>query len=395
MAKIKRMCSNCRGEIPIETFDLHEARCRKYCKYCSECGETVPLSELSAHESEAHIPKSCPQCNASVHPSQTEAHKEVCPQALVVCKYCELEKPRRYLPDHLDACGSRTQECDLCTLRVQLRDMEEHQTIKCGHLRAEPNLDPHTLEHLTFDSHTTCGSTMQEDEALALRLQEEEHRPHRTPHSPPHRTPHTDVELARLLQDEEVRRDKMFGRDLELAQQLQQEEGTHSTQPHYTQPPVGRDRMFGRDLELAQQLQQEEETHSTQPHYTQPPVGRDRMFGRDRELQLAQHLQEEGTHSTQPPLAGPPSVEEGLPCQFCYQLFPSQTLTLHQNSCCDSVERKSVPTAAADDDRPQAASYEEEGIEEKLPCESCGQLFSFSTLHRHQVACSLHPPTQQ
>ncbi len=219
---------------------------------------------------------------------------------------------------------------------------------------------------------------MQEDEALALRLQEEEHRPHRTPHSPPHRTPHTDVELARLLQDEEVRRDKMFGRDLELAQQLQQEEGTHSTQPHYTQPPVGRDRMFGRDLELAQQLQQEEETHSTQPHYTQPPVGRDRMFGRDRELQLAQHLQEEGTHSTQPPLAGPPSVEEGLPCQFCYQLFPSQTLTLHQvsgsvscsmgiyyvcvcvvqNSCCDSVERKSVPTAAADDDRPQAASYE-------------------------------------
>ncbi len=35
-------------------------------------------------------------------------------------------------------------------------------------------------------------------------------------------------------------------------------------------------------------------------------------------------------------------------------------------------------------------TQQEEGIEEKLPCESCGQLFSFFTLHRHQVNCTVH-----
>ncbi len=32
-----------------------------------------------------------------------------------------------------------------------------------------------------------------------------------------------------------------------------------------------------------------------------------------------------------------------------------------------------------------SCEYQGGGIEEKLPCESCGQLFPFSTLHRHQV----------
>ncbi len=68
--------SSSRVDIPAGlTFDLHEASCRKYCKYCRECGETVPLSELSAHESKAHTPTPCPQCRASVHPAHTDSHK--------------------------------------------------------------------------------------------------------------------------------------------------------------------------------------------------------------------------------------------------------------------------------------------------------------------------------
>ena len=49
---------------------------------------------------------------------------------------------------HVEVCGSRTDFCDKCNLRVILRDMEEHKLTKCGDLKAENFREEPTLENL-------------------------------------------------------------------------------------------------------------------------------------------------------------------------------------------------------------------------------------------------------
>ena len=65
------------------------------------------------------------------------------------CKYCELEVRAGDYDSHVEACGSRTDFCDRCNVRVMLKDMEEHKLAKCGDLKADPELHPEpTLENL-------------------------------------------------------------------------------------------------------------------------------------------------------------------------------------------------------------------------------------------------------
>ena len=131
------------------------------------------------------------------------------------------------------------------------------------------------------------------------------HHPH-TPTPPP-----TDVELAQILQNEEVRRDEQFGRDLELARQLQHE--NRSSHPHtpHTSTALSGGVGEGGDEALARRLQMEEDKfqHMATGHTSQsqaPP-----------------------THTVDDPLD---PVTLLLPCQFCDQTFPAHQLTLHQVS---------------------------------------------------------------
>ena len=67
---------------------------------------------------------------------------------MVECKYCELDVKHKEYGDHVDACGSRTDYCELCGQRVMLKDMDEHKMAKCASVRAESPLDQHTLDNL-------------------------------------------------------------------------------------------------------------------------------------------------------------------------------------------------------------------------------------------------------
>ena len=64
------------------------------------------------------------------------------------CKYCELDVKHKEYGDHVDACGSRTDYCELCGQRVMLKDMDEHKMAKCASVRAESPLDQHTIDNL-------------------------------------------------------------------------------------------------------------------------------------------------------------------------------------------------------------------------------------------------------
>ena len=72
-----------------------------------------------------------------------------CPERELNCKYCELEVRAGDYDTHTDACGSRTDFCDRCNVRVMLKEMEEHKLTKCGDLKAAEQLYPEpTLENL-------------------------------------------------------------------------------------------------------------------------------------------------------------------------------------------------------------------------------------------------------
>ena len=64
------------------------------------------------------------------------------------CKYCELDVKHKEYGDHVDACGSRADYCELCGQRVMLKDMDEHKMAKCASVRAESPVDQHTLDNL-------------------------------------------------------------------------------------------------------------------------------------------------------------------------------------------------------------------------------------------------------
>ena len=72
-----------------------------------------------------------------------------CPEREIDCKYCELEVRAGDYDTHIETCGSRTDYCDRCNVRVMLKDMEEHKLTKCSDLKAEDELHPEpTLENL-------------------------------------------------------------------------------------------------------------------------------------------------------------------------------------------------------------------------------------------------------
>ena len=72
--------------------------------------------------------------------------EQSCAEVKVECKYCELDIRRADYPEHTDQCGSRTDFCEQCNMRVMLKDMSEHKLTKCGHMKAESPLQRYQLE---------------------------------------------------------------------------------------------------------------------------------------------------------------------------------------------------------------------------------------------------------
>ena len=64
---------------------------------------------------------------------------------MVICSYCKLEVKAFDLPEHSEACGSRTDVCDKCNQRVLLKYMEDHHDNYCGKAIPEPSSHRHRL----------------------------------------------------------------------------------------------------------------------------------------------------------------------------------------------------------------------------------------------------------
>lgn len=54
-----------------------------------------------------------------------------CSKRLVRCTFCDLSYELAKFADHVNHCGSRTEECAACKQRVQLKDRELHDESNC------------------------------------------------------------------------------------------------------------------------------------------------------------------------------------------------------------------------------------------------------------------------
>lgn len=119
-------CTNCRNNIPKASWTLHSISCERHRWYCKSCKEAFPKSEREKHEQEFHAVVYC-ECGEDIEVRKLDLHKKNdCAIRLVPCMYCECPLRFHELSEHEVACGSRTEPCELCNKRVQLRHISVH-----------------------------------------------------------------------------------------------------------------------------------------------------------------------------------------------------------------------------------------------------------------------------
>lgn len=124
----KEVCDNCRKEVPIANYQMHEAYCLRNIQPCSLCGMKISRSEEKEHIKEYHEEIACVDCGQKITRNEQESHlADECSQRTVSCQFCEILLPRERMIEHEDFCGSRTETCPKCSCRVLIKQLKSHE----------------------------------------------------------------------------------------------------------------------------------------------------------------------------------------------------------------------------------------------------------------------------
>ncbi|XP_064434475.1 TRAF-type zinc finger domain-containing protein 1 isoform X2 [Mirounga angustirostris] len=126
-----QLCDNCKKEIPVFNFTIHEIHCQRNIGICPICKEPFPKSDMEGHMATEHCQVTC-KCNKKLEKRQLKKHEETeCPLRLALCQHCDLELSVLKLKDHEDYCGARTELCGNCGRNVLVKDLKTHPEV-CG-----------------------------------------------------------------------------------------------------------------------------------------------------------------------------------------------------------------------------------------------------------------------
>uniref|UniRef100_A0A5F9CYY3 TRAF-type zinc finger domain-containing protein 1 n=1 Tax=Oryctolagus cuniculus TaxID=9986 RepID=A0A5F9CYY3_RABIT len=385
-----QLCNNCKKEIPVFNFTIHEIHCQRNIGVCPVCTEPFPKSDMETHVATEHCQVTC-KCNKKLERRQLKKHEESeCPLRLAVCQHCDLELSVLKLKEHEDYCGARTELCGSCGRNVLVKDLKTHPDI-CGRegeeKRNEVAIPPQAYdESFDQDGIWIASQLLRQIEAL----------------DPPVRIP------RRPLRD--------FGSDF----------FHNRTTNQRNMPP-----QFPIQNNLFEEQERQERNRSRQPL---KEGGEDSA---NLDFMLALSLQNEGQSSSlaeqdfwraiceaDQPHGGPASLndikgaadETVLPCEFCEELYPEELLIDHQTSCNPS---RAFPSLSTDSSSPrgmqdsdvifqnflQQATSNQLGslmvlnnsrpVEESviIPCEFCGVQLEEEVLFHHQDQCDQRPAT--
>ncbi|XP_075574635.1 TRAF-type zinc finger domain-containing protein 1 isoform X2 [Pelecanus crispus] len=347
-----RLCGNCKKDIPVANFIMHEIHCSKNIEVCRYCSELIPKSEMKNHIESEHVQVTC-KCRMKIEKCLLQDHEESeCPLRPASCQYCDIQLAFNKLQDHEIYCGARTERCGGCGHNIMVKDLKEHPQV-CGQ------------EVKQVRRSRTVPRFEDEDADL-----------------------HTLRDIRNRLRSED---------ELE---QLERNENTHSSLYEEWNDDL--------DYVLALSLQNENNPHSNtaaeipsdfwEKYYTKESVplaslnetDKSNIFSRDSlvSFSTSDHLKSDEIIM--------------LPCEFCEELYPAEDLILHQTGCnpasafASFSKRSSSPHPQEHDglratgskscrslssSQPQAVQAERDIM---IPCEFCGIELEEETLFHHQ-----------
>ncbi|XP_070619421.1 TRAF-type zinc finger domain-containing protein 1 [Erythrolamprus reginae] len=397
-----QLCNNCRKEIPVANFTIHEIHCSRNIGVCPLCKESFPKAEMRAHQEQEHAQIVC-KCSMRMDRGLLEDHRAFeCPLRPVVCQHCDIELAFCKLQDHEDYCGARTERCGRCNRNVMLRELKMHP-IDCGKKagggepggQAKPPFNP--------------GAPWRNVQTIS------------------------NVLLPDSTGEPSLRGNRFLERQLHSwvsGDQPPRESGWRNRNPSQPDrsrgylektPPLPGDRESDPNLDYLLALSLQHEHRFGQPssvselhrelwkNVSAPQTGPADHWGRAKNSRdPSQDLLVADNNLNRP------KTETLLPCEFCEELYPEGDLILHQTGCnpasaVASFSKRSnlvPPTEYLSSlwgeltgHRPVGSSGEtfapRPGLQDSLllPCEFCGVQLEEEVLFHHQDQCDLRPAT--
>ncbi|RDD47464.1 TRAF-type zinc finger domain-containing protein 1 [Trichoplax sp. H2] len=125
-------CVNCARDIPARNFQMHHLHCVRNIINCKLCHEPIAKTQEESHFEEYHIKVKCSKCDQIMEKYEMEDHqKQLCPERLRICDYCEIEVKANQFDNHVIFCGARTDKCPYCEKLIMLKDTASHR-MTCG-----------------------------------------------------------------------------------------------------------------------------------------------------------------------------------------------------------------------------------------------------------------------
>nr|XP_012633815.2 TRAF-type zinc finger domain-containing protein 1 [Microcebus murinus]XP_012633816.2 TRAF-type zinc finger domain-containing protein 1 [Microcebus murinus]XP_012633817.2 TRAF-type zinc finger domain-containing protein 1 [Microcebus murinus]XP_012633818.2 TRAF-type zinc finger domain-containing protein 1 [Microcebus murinus]XP_012633819.2 TRAF-type zinc finger domain-containing protein 1 [Microcebus murinus]XP_012633820.2 TRAF-type zinc finger domain-containing protein 1 [Microcebus murinus] len=385
-----RLCDNCKKEIPVFNFTIHEIHCQRNIGMCPVCKEPFPKSDMETHMATEHCQVTC-KCNKKLEKRLLKKHEETeCPLRLALCQHCDLELSILKLKEHEDYCGARTELCGTCGRNVLVKDLKTHPEV-CGRdgeeKRNEVAIPPNAYDESWGQDGIWIASQL-------LRQIETLDPPMRLPRRPL-RAFESDLFHNRTTNQRNMA--AQFPIQNNLFEEQERQERNRSRQP----PKEGGEDSANLDFMLALSLQNEGQASSTaQQDFWRAVYEADQSHGGPSSLSDIKGAADETM----------------LPCEFCEELYPEELLIDHQTSCNPSCALPSFNTGSSSPrgvEEPdvifqnflqQAASNQLDSlmgmnnspsVEDTviIPCEFCGVQLEEEVLFHHQDQCDQRPAT--
>ncbi|XP_014403206.1 PREDICTED: TRAF-type zinc finger domain-containing protein 1 isoform X1 [Myotis brandtii] len=386
-----QLCDNCKREIPLCNFTIHEIHCQRNIGVCPICKEPFPKSGMETHMATEHCQVTC-KCNKKLEKRQLQNHEETeCPLRLALCQHCDLELSVLKLKDHEDYCGARTELCGNCGRNVLVKDLKTHPEV-CRR-DGEKKRDEAAMPPNAYD--VSWGQDGIWIASQLLRQIESLDPPMRLPRRPLRAS---ESELSHSRTTNQRNMTTQFPIQNNLLEEQERQERNRSQQS----PIEGGEDSSNLDFMLALSLQNE----------GQAPKLAEQDFWRA----VCEAEQSLGGPNALNDIKGA-ADETMLPCEFCEELYPEELLIDHQTSCNPSralpsfnMGSTSLKEVEEDPDvifqrfLQQATSNQfnslmglrnapsvEGGI--IIPCEFCGVQLEEEVLFHHQDQCDQRPAT--
>lgn len=389
-----RLCGNCKRDIPMVNFTIHEIHCRRNICICKHCQEPIPRSDMDDHYASEHAPVTC-KCNMTMEKCALEEHEQSsCPLRLDICRFCELEVTFNALKNHEDYCGARTELCEKCGSSVMIKHLKDHPTV-CGKVKEEKKpVRAHTWtdnRHSEVPFHTALNSRSAFADSLYSAM----------PRHVPERFYGKSV-LTQSLKTFDInrntRREQTQGRErtnldvnidspLDFLDQRLEERSTTFHNNDYSRS------------------ESREKTPDPEPNGLSTANNEDFWYDfycKDNKMKtnvrgqsnLNYFSDNESMHLNLPSTPTADAIQ--LPCEFCEKLFPEQDLILHQSGCrsidSPSVRRRSPSPPLNFTENLRSSSPPAHNPQTVLiPCEFCGVLMEGDILFHHQDQCDMGP----